>query len=513
MDINRSNPDVAAALERAGMLAPSPQTLAQLSAAGAAVSDSDEKVLEVSHAIWGTETEGYDVLVVLMRKVVVLVSMQKGGFLRGLEPRARAVPLADYSAVAEDDEIYAHSVFFLAPVEDDHFLLGWSDARERHRMFLAIFAAHAGRYAQWGLQLDPSNYSADFDRYYAQIVAEGPVQGESAFEWAEERFGELDIGNALSLATDWRDAELYDAADHELPRRVGRIAHPYPWIDVGPEAQRLFVRLGEQLFDQGLLNPPYDERTFDHDGGSITDNDAGPQRLLALMTLAAHSRKIEHPRASEWVELARGGVPVVPPSVFSKSVREMWSEISALPAIDESPPEEIPIQEDVDVREISTREGDRVVYSQEGLSESDDALIKAFFLADQKLGEGDPPDGAALLDVCLLGVKAFEGLSDEAPAGWRKLVLYAVSDLTYDLWNKHGVSDPAARLAHWVVATIEANGWGPDGRSTPLGQHHSFAMGVAVETGVGVLLIDPDTGRASAPTGDEARRAAAAGHF
>lgn len=126
-----------------------------------------------------------------------------------------------------------------------------------------------------------------------------------------------------------------------------------------------------------------------------------------------------------------------------------------------------------------------MVYSQDGLTAADDALIKEFFVADGKLGADGPPDGEAVLVVCLLGVKAFEGLSPDAPAGWRKLILYAVSDLTHDLWDKHRVGGPAAKLAHWVIATIEANGWGPDGRSTPLGQHHSYAMGVAVGTGVG----------------------------
>lgn len=134
-------------------------------------------------------------------------------------------------------------------------------------------------------------------------------------------------------------------------------------------------------------------------------------------------------------------------------------------------------------------------------------------MADQDLSDGGRQDGEAVIAVCLLGVKAFEGLSASAPTGWRKLILYAVSDLTYDLWKKYKVADPAAKLAHWVVAAIEANGWGPDGRSTPLGQHHSYAMGVAVGTGVGAILVDSETGVARAPTGDEARRAAAAGHF
>jgi hypothetical protein len=513
MNVDLSDPSLMAALERGGMLSLPPPVSAQLSAACAAVSDPDEEVLEISQATWANETAGEDVLVVLMRKLVVLVSLRKGGLFRSAEPLARIMPLGDYGYVAEDDEMLNHSVVFLAPDEDDHFLLSWTAAGERQRMFQAIFAAHAGRYEQWGLQLDPDDYSIDFDRYYAQLVSEAPDGESSLHGWAEERFGEFDVANALGFAVDWRGCVLADEAGSEPSRRVGRLAYPFPWIEVGPEAQRLFVRLGEELFDAGLLAPPYDKRTFGTGGEPLRSGDAGPARLLALMTLAASASAVDHRRTPEWIEAARAGISAVPPTVFSPSMREMWSGIAELPAVDDSPPAEIPIQEDVDVQAISSRDGDRVVYSQDGITAADDALIKEFFVADRELGAGGPPGGEAVLGVCLLGVKAFEGLSADAPAGWRKLILYAVSDLTYDLWDKHKVGDPAAKLAHWVIATIEANGWGPDGRSTPLGQHHSYAMGVAVGTGVGAILIDPETGEATAPTGDEARRAAIVGHF
>jgi hypothetical protein len=513
MNFDLADPRITAALERAGMLPTPPPVSARLNAACAAVCDPDEELLEVSQATWATETAGEDVLIVLMRKLVVLVSLRKGGLFRTAEPQARVIPLSDYRYVAEDDEMLNHSVFFLAPDEEDHFLLSWTAAGERRRMFRAIFAAHAGRYEQWGLQLDPDDYGIDFDRYYAQLATEATGGESGLYDWAEERFGEFDIGNALGFAVDWRGCVLADETGREPSWRVGRLAFPYPWIEAGPEAQRLFVRLGEELFDAGLLAPPYNERTFEIDDEPIGSHDAGPARLLALMTLATSAKATDHGRAPEWIEGASAGIGSVPPSVFSQSMREMWSEIAELPAVDESPPAEIPIQDDVDVRAISTRDGDRVVYSQDGLTIADDALIKEFFVADGELGAEGLPDGEAVLMVCLLGVKAFEGLSPEAPAGWRKLILYAVSDLTYDLWNKYKLGDPAAKLAHWVIAGIEANGWGPDGRSTPLGQHHSFAMGVAVDSGVGAIVLDPETGAAKAPTGDEARSAAAVGHF
>ncbi len=511
MSVNSSDPRIAAVLERAGMLPAPEEVLAQLGAAMGCVGSDLDLLLEVSRALWATETEQEDVLVVLMREAVVLVGMRKGGLFRAPEPRARALQLGDYQYVAESDEILLNSVTFLAPSEDDAFLLGWRDSGERARMFRAIFAAHAGQYSQWGLQLDPADYAADFDRYYALVTA-GPEDVTDWHSWLEQEFGDYDFRNALGLAAEWRRAELDDAAGQKPSSRVSRIASSGPWSAVGPEAQRVVLRLGEQLWEEGLLGPPYDEVSF-HTDEELTNGDAGPARLVALMTIAAHAKALGHPRAEEWIEAARPGISMMPPKVFSKELRDLWSGIEALPAVDDSPPAEIPIQEDVDVGAICHREGDRVTYSQEGLSEADDELIKAFFMADQRLNQDGPPSGEAVVETCLLGVRAFEGLSAGAPAGWRKLILYAISDLTYDLWEKHRVGDPAAKLAHWVVATIEANHWGPDGRSTPLGQHHSYAMGVAVGTGVGVILIDPETGTASAPTGDEARQAAVAGRF
>jgi hypothetical protein len=311
---------------------------------------------------------------------------------------------------------------------------------------------------------------------------------------------------------DWRMCELDDTERHESSRRVGRIAFPIPWADEGPEARRLIVRLGTPLFDAGLLGPPYDERTYDT-GEPITNGDAGPQRLLALMTLAAHAKDLGDPRADGWIGAARAGISVVPPSIFSKNLRSLWSGIEDLPLV--GPPVEIPIWEDVDVRGISTMQGNppRPSYSTDGLAEADSVLVERFFNADQELSANGPATGEAVANLCLLGVSAFDGLSADAPAGWRKLVLYAVSDLTYDLWEKHKLNDEATKLAHWVVATMEANGWAAQGHFTPLGQHYTYMFAVAVGTGGGIIQIDPTTGRASTPTRDEARTAAVAGHF
>jgi hypothetical protein len=334
------------------------------------------------------------------------------------------------------------------------------------------------------------------------------------YDWVKRRFGEFYVSNALGFAMSWRACELDEAAKPDWARRVGCISSSLLWIEESPEARRIVVRLGAQLFDEGLLRPPYDERSLKIDE-PIAEGEAGPQRLMALMTLAAHANGLEHPRAGEWITAARAGIPAVPPSVFSTNIRTLWSSIEELPAPDDGPPAEIPIWEDVDVRAIATMQGDppRPSYSTDGLTEANSVLVERFFNADQDVSVDGPPSGEAVANLCLLGVSAFEGLSADAPAGWRKLVLYAVSDLTYDLWEKHKLNDAATKLAHWVIATMEANGWAAQGHFTPLGQHYTYMFAVAVGTGAGVVQINPDTGIAKAPTGEDARRAATLGRF
>jgi hypothetical protein len=514
MTVDLATNHVAAALQRAGMLPAPPEVLAQLDVACRGTEGQADAVLEISRATWATETRCAEVLVVLMRESIVIVEMRKSGLFKPVVAMATTLPLADYNDLGEIEveELDGPTVMFLAPDERCHFMLSWPDHGERHRMFLAMFDAHRGSYARWGLQLDPANYAADFTRYYEQIAAEGPSQSSEVYGWVEERFGEFYLSNALGFAMDWRLCELGDAERRGSNCRVGRIAFPLPWVDEGREPQRVVIRLAERLFDLGLLGPPYDERTF-NTGEPLSHSDAGPARLIALMTLAGYARALGHPRAVEWIELARVGIPAVPPTVFPESLRTLWSAIDEIPAVGQGPPPEIPIWDDEDVRAISTRDGDRVIYAMDGLTEVDVALVAEFLDVKSALGEEGELAGAAATRACLLGVAAFERLSSEAPQGWRKLVLHAVSDLTCSLWEEHQMAPESAALAHWVIATIETNHWGPDGRTTPLGQHHSYAFGVAVSSGVGVIEIDPVSGIAKAPTGDEARMAAVAGHF
>lgn len=313
---------------RAG-LTPSSDATARLQAA-LATSNGEDDLLELSHARWGNEENGPDeVLVVLLRDRLVLVG-SKRRLLGGAQSVVMSKPFSAYTAVGSDDEFFGHSVFLHGHDEDDTFLLNWPNAGERDRMFKAIFHAHGGNYAPWGLQLDPANYEEDFNSFYAEVVAEGPAETGDWYGWVEQRYGDFDVSNALGLALDWRHAELSDAAGREPSERVGRIGFSGLWADNGPQARRVIVRLGEGLADDGLLEPPYDEETF-KTGEGLSQSDAGPARLIALMTLGAYAKSLGHPRAEEWIGAARRGISSVPPSVFFPSLRDLWADIEELP--------------------------------------------------------------------------------------------------------------------------------------------------------------------------------------
>jgi hypothetical protein len=288
--------------------------------------------------------------------------------------------------------------------------------------------------------------------------------------------------------------------------RAALVGSPKPWGDV-PESHRVIFRLGEQLFDAGLLEPPFDERSYDT-GEPLRALDAGPARLLAVMTLAGYAMELRDPRAREFADVARPHLKVIPADVFSESLRELWSDIAPLP--DPGAPREFDIWEDADVRDVSRFEAGRVVYDQEALTAADGAQVTGFLSSVARV---DSADAGTYLTAALAGVKAYEELSPMCPAGWRKLVVYNVSELAHELWRRFSPAHETAMLAQWVNATIESNGWGPDGNSSPLGQHHSYSMSLAGQTGVSILRIDPETGMASAPTGDEARHAAQKGSF
>lgn len=327
MAVDISNRHVKAVVERAGMFPPAPQVLEQLHAACVSVDGYTDAVLDISLPRAPDGRPGGEALFVLMRKAVVVVTMRKRGIFKPPEPSPITLPLAEFENIAEDDDVAQYAIILLTHDRDQSLVFAWESASERHRMFRAVIAAHRGHYDQWGVQLDPENYVEDFDRYYAQIAADGPSQQDGWHEWFQQKFGEFDIRNALGFAMEWRRCEIKDAAGREPSSRVMRIGHPEPWIDAAPGAQEVIVWLGKRLFDDGLLGPPYDERTFDT-GEPITYSDAGPARLVALITLAAYANAIGHPRASEWIEAARAGIPAAPEAVFFPNLRALWSGVA-----------------------------------------------------------------------------------------------------------------------------------------------------------------------------------------
>jgi hypothetical protein len=151
MTVDLSNHHLKQALDRAGVLAPSADVIERLTFACHEIEGGADAVLEISQADWATEEQGTDVLVVQSRSGLLLVGKGKRGRFKPMETFGIRAPFEYYQDVAEDDEIAGASVFFLPKDGHKPFLLSWRGADERHRMFQAIFQAHAGRYEQWGL--------------------------------------------------------------------------------------------------------------------------------------------------------------------------------------------------------------------------------------------------------------------------------------------------------------------------------------------------------------------------
>ncbi len=501
-------PRTEAALQRADLWPPSSETRELIQLGLMRMGAGDDDVLEITRAFWRTETHGGQSVLILTRtQQCAVLEPVSVGVLRRRKSRP-AVLQIKHTHVRDliDSNDEGAVIFFVGAGENPDFLLAFDRTAERDRFYPCVFAAQRGDFTRWGLQLDPAHYVADFDRFYAELVASGIEDRRALSQWVEAQYEEHAIESALGFATAWRGAELDDRTPSRwnTSARVGRIAQPAPW-DHHPQSHRLFVRLGEQLYDDGLLGPPYDERSFDT-GEPLSSGDAGPARLLALLWLAAFAHELRDHRATEFIGAARPYLRSVPAQVFSGALRTAWADIASLP--DPEEPRELEIWEDTEVAMICKPQDGAVRYDTSALGPVDRAHVERFL---QSLGTID--EQAGCIAAALAAVNAYEELSPLAPVGWRKLLVYHASELAHHVWRRFGLDHETAMLAQWVVVTIGAQGWGPDGNSSPLGQHHSYAMHLAGETTVGLLVIDPETGRASAPTGDEARRAADRGAF
>jgi hypothetical protein len=324
-------PNVRAALERAGLWPPTAQTRERVERACRGLDDGADEILEISHADVRNESAGLgDLLLVLTRTRLIGLGEIRRGILRKTETAAIVVTLDHFYDLIEDDELEPRSIILVAKEGHRDILLTFRTLHERHRMFGCVFEAHRGDFSRWGTQLDPDAYEADFDRYYEEISREGPSTTDGWFEWADQRYGDdaQTSGSALGCALAWRRAEL----DDQSPLRPGSFSARLlfavgNWFRVrdAPAARRVLIRLCEQMYDAGLMDPPYDERTYLDD--PISSHDIGPKRLNALMLLAAHAKIAHDPRASEWLAAASRAIPTVPPTVFDYEVREAWAAV------------------------------------------------------------------------------------------------------------------------------------------------------------------------------------------
>jgi len=323
--------NIDAALKRAGLFPPSQDVGTRLQSACEHPEISTDDILEVTLADWGNEEQSVDDVLVVQTKAGVFVIAEDRGGLFKRATRARIRFLYEwYNDLIDDDEMAGASVVFLAKPGHKDFLLSFRNRGERDRMYQCLFQAHRGRFAKWGLALDPASYVEDFERFHAELVSSGVRGAGELYGWVEEQYGEFDLTNALGMAMSWRMAELQDEADTTAAARVNIMSGGDTWWrgEKQPESRRVAVRLCAQLYDEGMLAPPYDERSFRDE--PLSQHDAGPKRLLALMTLAGYAHAIGDVRTDEWVAAAQSGLPAVASEMFPDKIREIWDGLGAL---------------------------------------------------------------------------------------------------------------------------------------------------------------------------------------
>lgn len=173
---------------------------------------------------------------------------------------------------------------------------------------------------------------------------------------------------------------------------------------------------------------------------------------------------------------------------------------------------DIPIWNDTDVMRIHVvRDGQPFPLFHLFNDEPHQArLVSQWISADQQAGSDGPPE--AFIAACLAGIRLVESLAASTGPGWLKFFTYMTDINNHFLWDLHHRHLEVAAIADWTVETIEAQGWGPDGNRTPLGQRHSNAMALGAAAGGGVRL-NPATGRFEPGGGDRGRQAAFVGHF
>lgn len=163
------------------------------------------------------------------------------------------------------------------------------------------------------------------------------------------------------------------------------------------------------------------------------------------------------------------------------------------------------IWDDPDVQQIYIWQDGRP-FLRHDLLDGGDGLLAELWISKDSVLDNDKPVNL-LRDACLAGISAIERFSAEVPAGWQKLLVYRVGQVSRGLWDYHH-DKRAAPYADWTVATIEDNRWGPDGGSTALGQQHSACMATAALAGGGIQW-NATTEEFASSTGESARQQAA----
>jgi hypothetical protein len=343
------------------------------------------------------------------------------------------------------------------------------------------------------------SFVADFARISARLAEVAPPDRDAVRAWALAELGsETPSGGAAGLACDWYIAGLADARPRHYPRassRVTSITASRLYAEAAPEAKKVIVELGAGLWAEGALAGPYDERSIlDDPDEPLGNGEPGPARLLALMTLSAYAHDLGHPSAAAWTAAARAGIPTVPTSIFYERIRTLWAGVGEPEEAAEQPEHEMPIWVDDDVRAIyaSKEAGGIELRRDQGRhrrrpgSRRDDQSV---------------PGGSRRLRGPIR--RHADRLAQVA----------RVRRLGPDLWLVGKVSSRAriGRARSLDPRDHRIQRLGSRRPTTPLGQHHSYAMGVANESGFPFVVINPATRRAEAATGAAARRAAANG--
>lgn len=331
-------PNIERAIARAG-LTPSPALDAEIREGCGLLSLGADAVIEMSRCLVHREPDGRGgkvdagLLLLFRFDLGILHEVgERGGLFRSRPSGDRDIAWVELSGVtaveAAQDRSGAAALQLFGEGHRAGLRLAWRDApAERDRLAAAVRAAVARDFSTWDPKPDPDTFREDFDRAYQRALAEAPADLAGYGTWAAA-LGEYPRGGGAAAAIDWRRAEVFDLAwpNDRTSSRVLFLREARSYAGQAPQqAKELIVALGEGLWDEGALAPPYDERD---PSDPWHQSEPGPSRLIAVMTLAAYARDLGHPRTSEWAAAARQGLEVVPQEILPAAVHDLWAPLA-----------------------------------------------------------------------------------------------------------------------------------------------------------------------------------------